>query len=184
MPSIIQDKLIHFLIPPDRGSLTESFIFKTAIFASLNLKEARTILLNDYKYKCSFSITATTSEEVGLIRSLTQSKATHVIMPIWGQSIIFTSSQNTSDTIYFNTRKLLIEVGYWVVVFNLGESVPQTVCKVVEVSPGNYIKIENSVTITKDTVLAIAKRGKLSKSLTSTALRGNQEKFDLTFEEY
>jgi hypothetical protein len=177
--------LIVITLPPDRSTCSDTIYYRTSIFSSEDSTEARKQLMSRYKYMCSYSHTAVGSFEINEVRSKLETLDDDVHHPIWSQAMILDyASSSPTDTI---TLPHTPPYGSGETVYLTNELTPGGVylgyAKVTGVS-GKTITLDKSFSISKGTMIAPMRIGKLETSVGSKALSGIYQTFDITFKEY
>jgi len=171
-------------VPPDYETYKEVLYFKTSIFSSNDSSEARQALLSRPKLKCTFTATAARSQDINLLRGLVYRNDEVVMCPIWSQAqILDYSSSSPSSTIYIPEQSVL-KVGDDVLLTDEmigGEYLGYA--KVVEVHSSN-IKVDKAFSVSKGTLFAPYRKGKINATISSKNTVGMLEAFNITFEEF
>jgi len=177
-----QPEYMFMLFPPEKRSISETFFYKTALFASLDLSETRKALLDDYKYKVNYTLLLTDLEKE-ILTNMVYNRNDNVIMPIWGQAILYKTAQSSSDKIYFDTSTMDVEVDQTMLVFTPASFEPKHMVQITEIA-ADSITVSETVTIGAGDIVAPARLGILSKNTSFDTTHGELKKVSISFEEY
>ena len=177
--------LYPIVSPPTYKTVKDSIYFKTVILNTLDGTDGRKQLIEVYKFKTTFRITAIFMEEVQFLRNALHSQKNEVVIPIWSQAII--SETNTYNTTTFDLgQPTPYFVGEQIIVTDkiIGGS-HLDYFEVVSVSNlGQIVTLDHSTSLIEGALFAPYRVGKLTASVSSENRLGIIEEFEITFEEY